>query len=96
MNTGCGESAKSPTNSEVFTMPASNQHQQIEVPPGNFSINKVAEYLSVHRSTVERLLRAGELGDNWWRIGSKIIIPKQNVFEYERREQEKRAAAKAA
>jgi excisionase family DNA binding protein len=77
-------------------MPASNQYQQVEVPAGNFSINKAAEYLSVHRSTVERLLHAGELGNNWWRIGTKIIIPKQNVFDYERREQEKRIAAKAA
>jgi excisionase family DNA binding protein len=71
-------------------MPASNQHQEIEVPIGNFSINDVARYLSVHRSTVERLLHGGAFGRDWWRIGSKVIIPKKNVFEYERREKEKR------
>ena len=63
---------------------------------GNFSINDIAKYLSVHRSTVERLLHAGEFGKDWWRIGSRIIIPKQNVFEYERREREKRQSPIAA
>ena len=55
---------------------------------GNFSINAVAEHLSVHRSTVERLLHGGEFGTDWWRIGRKIIIPKANVFAYERRKRE--------
>ena len=71
----------------------SSTHQQ---PPkstetlGNFDINKVAEHLSVHRSTVERLLHAGEFGKDWWRAGRKIIIPKENVFAYEKRERKKR------
>lgn len=77
-------------------MPASNQHQRINEPAGNFSVNKAAEYLSVHRSTVERLLHAGEFGKDWWRIGKKIIIPKENVFAYERREREKRLGTIAA
>ena len=77
-------------------MPASNQHQQIAVPMGNFSINEVAEYLSVNRATVERLLHAGKFGKDWWRIGSKIIIPKENVFAYERDEKEKRLRSRAA
>jgi excisionase family DNA binding protein len=57
---------------------------------GNFDINKVADHLSLHRSTVERMLHAGEFGKDWWRKGRKIIIPKENVFAYERREREKR------
>jgi excisionase family DNA binding protein len=59
-------------------------------PLGNFSINSAAKYLSVHRSTVERLLHRGELGKDWWRIGRKIIIPKTNIFDFEKREREKR------
>jgi excisionase family DNA binding protein len=77
----------------------SSQKTPQPIPPetiGNFSINDVAKHLSVHRSTVERLLHAGEFGKDWWRIGSKIIIPKENVFNYERREREKRVATKAA
>ena len=65
-------------------------------PSGNFSINDGAKYLSVHRSTVERLLHAGEFGKDWWRIGYKIIIPKKNVFEYERRQREKHVPPIAA
>jgi len=67
-----------------------NQNTTQSEPPGNFSINSAAKYLSVHRSTVERLLHSGELGKDWWRIGRKIIIPKTNIFDFERREREKR------
>jgi len=65
----------------------SSTHQQ---PPkstetlGNFDINRVAEHLSVHRSTVERLLHAGEFGKDWWRAGRKIIIPKAPKRMYSR------------
>lgn len=78
-------------------MPSNNQHlNKATDPVGNFDINKVAEHLSVHRSTVERLLHSGEFGRDWWRVGRKIIIPKENVFAYERREREKRLGAMAA
>jgi excisionase family DNA binding protein len=77
-------------------MPASNQHHTLQEPAGNFSVNMAAAYLSVHRSTIERLLHAGEFGRDWWRIGKKIIIPKENVFAYERREREKRLGTIAA
>jgi excisionase family DNA binding protein len=67
-------------------MPAKNTRQaNQELPIGNFSINAVAKYLSIHRSTVERLVHGGEFGKDWWRIGRRIIIPKENVFAYERR-----------
>ena len=59
-----------------------------DIPIGNFSINAVAKHLSIHRSTVERLLHGGEFGKDWWRIGRRIIIPKENVFAYERRKRE--------
>jgi excisionase family DNA binding protein len=78
-------------------MPSNNQHlNEATDPVGNFDINKVAEHLSVHRSTVERLLHSGEFGRDWWRVGRKIIIPKENVFAYERREREKRLGTLAA
>jgi hypothetical protein len=37
---------------------------------------------------VERLLHGGEFDTNRWRIGRKIIIPKENVFANERRKRE--------
>lgn len=75
---------------------SSSKPPETREPTGNFDINKVAEHLSVHRSTVERLLHAGEFGRDWWRIGRKIIIPKENVFAYEKREREKRLGTLAA
>jgi len=75
-------------------MPAKQNHQTPQDQGiGNFSINAVAKHLSVHRSTVERLLHGGEFGKDWWRIGRKIIIPKENVFAYERRKREASIAA---
>lgn len=71
-------------------MASKNQNTLPSEPPGHFSINGAAKYLNVHRSTVERLLHSGELGKDWWRIGRKIIIPKANIFDFERREREKR------
>lgn len=71
-------------------MTSRNQNTTTSEPAGTFSINSAAKYLSVHRSTVERLLHSGELGKDWWRIGRKIIIPKTNIFDFERREREKR------
>ena len=65
--------------------PKQNDPTPLDENIGNFSINAVAKHLSVHRSTVERLLHGGEFGRDWWRIGRKIIIPKENVFAYERR-----------
>lgn len=72
-------------------MSANHHPSEVTEPIGNFDINKIAEHLSVHRSTVERLLHDGEFGKDWWRIGRKIVVPKENVFAYERREREKRA-----
>jgi excisionase family DNA binding protein len=70
-------------------MPSRNSRQaNQDIPIGNFSINAVAKHLSIHRSTVERLLHGGEFGEDWWRIGRRIIIPKENVFAYERRKRE--------
>ena len=78
-------------------MSSAHQHsQEAPEPTGNFDINKIADHLSVHRSTVERLLHAGEFGRDWWRIGRKYVVPKKNVFEYERREREKRLGGIAA
>ena len=70
-------------------MSANHHPSEVTEPIGNFDINKIAEHLSVHRSTVERLLHGGEFGKDWWRKGRKIIIPKENVFAYERRERGK-------
>lgn len=58
-------------------------------PLGNFSIDQAADYLTLSRSEIERMLHSGEFGRNWWRRGRKIVIPKINVFAYERRQQEK-------
>ena len=69
-------------------MTKANHPTQHDREIGNFSINAIAKHLSVHRSTVERLLHGGEFGTDWWRIGRKIIIPKENVFAYERRKRE--------
>ncbi len=76
--------------------PPKQENHPGDEPNGNFSINRTAEYFDVHRSTIERLLHAGEFGRDWWRIGRKIIIPKENVFAYERREREKRQGTMAA
>jgi excisionase family DNA binding protein len=74
------------SKSSLKTMPPKDNHSTPQDQNiGNFSINAVAKHLSVHRSTVERLLHGGEFGKDWWRIGRKIIIPKENVFAYERR-----------
>ena len=51
-------------------MSANHHPSEATEPIGNFDINKIAEHLSVHRSTVERLLHGGEFGKDWWRIGS--------------------------
>lgn len=56
---------------------------------GNFSIDQAAEYLTLSRSEIERMLHNGEFGRNWWRRGRKIIIPRINVFAYEQRQQAK-------
>src|SRR2546428_14068624 len=72
-------------------MSANHHPSEVTKPIGNFDINKIAEHLSVHRSTVERLLHGGEFGKDWWRIGRKIVVPKENVVAYQRREREKRA-----
>jgi excisionase family DNA binding protein len=56
---------------------AHHHSQEAPEPTGNFDINKIADHLSVHRSTVERLLHAGEFGRDWWRIGRKYVVPKK-------------------
>lgn len=46
-----------------------------------YSINAAAERLSVHRSTIERLLHDGTVG--YFRIGRRMIIPVDNLLRYE-------------
>jgi excisionase family DNA binding protein len=46
----------------------------------HFSINQVAAKLSVHRSTVERLLYAGKLG--YCQIGRRRIISEAHLRKY--------------
>ena len=88
-NTDHAQKTKRLSAGRLKIMSANHHPSEVTKPIGNFDINKIAEHLSVHRSTVERLLHGGEFGKDWWRIGRKIVVPKENVFAYERREREK-------
>lgn len=58
-----------------------------------YSINAAADRLSVHRSTIERLLHDGTVG--FFRIGRRMIIPANNLLRYEDHLNQQCAAKKA-
>jgi excisionase family DNA binding protein len=69
-----------PSKTTEPTSPANETHQINGQAPATYSVNKAAERLSVHRSTIARLLHDGTLG--FFRIGTRIIIPAENLQRY--------------
>jgi len=45
-----------------------------------YSIKQVAERLSLHRSTILRLLHDGQLG--YCRVGTRMLIPAENLQSF--------------
>jgi len=54
-----------------------------------FSIDDLAERFRVERSTIERYVHRGKFGDDWFRMGTRIIIPADGVYAFERSAREK-------
>jgi excisionase family DNA binding protein len=46
----------------------------------HFSINQIAAKLSVHRSTIERLLYSGKLG--YYQLGRRRIVSEEELKRY--------------
>src|SRR5258708_36524704 len=63
--------------SSTGRMSQANEETTTEV---GFSINAVAEFMSVHRSTVERLLESRTLG--FYQIGRRRVIGQAHLDQY--------------
>jgi len=50
------------------------------VSEGTFTIDRVAELMSVHRSTIERLLQSRKLG--YFQVGRRRLIGGQHLKDY--------------
>jgi excisionase family DNA binding protein len=61
-----------------FGEPAQAQSSQLY-----FSIDELAERFRVERSTIERYVHRGKFGNEWFRMGTRIIIPAKGVYAFE-------------
>ena len=61
-----------------FSEPAPVQSSQLY-----FSIDELAERFRVERSTIERYVHRGKFGNEWFRMGTRIIIPAEGVYAFE-------------
>jgi len=61
-----------------FNEPAEVQSSQLY-----FSIDELAERFRVERSTIERYIHRGKFGTEWFRMGTRIIIPAESVYAFE-------------
>ena len=57
-----------------------------------FSIDDLAARFRVERSTIERYVHRGKFGDDWFRMGTRIIIPADGVYAFEKSVREKPSA----
>lgn len=60
------------------TSKAENKHHAVS--EGTFTIDGVAELMSVHRSTIERLLQSRKLG--YFQVGRRRLIGRQHLKDY--------------
>jgi hypothetical protein len=72
---------------EQESSPAQQQSSQLY-----FSIDDLAARFRVERSTIERYVHRGKFGDDWFRIGTRIIIPADGVYAFEKSAREKPSA----